>query len=298
MHRQCTGRDASATNKLFSSCIRCLIMQHKYKLLVSDIDGTLTDGRGIISVADLQALQDLSRLGVKISACTGRPARGCSSVLTKLPLGGYHIFFDGALVCNADQTEVVYSQTIKQELLGKIYNLAHKHKLTLELFSKDSFFVECESPLVKVHSELMGFNCNITDFSFKCVQENIIMGCLVIPADKEVKLKAIFTEFGNKLKLKISWGMNPARPDIRFININNDDVSKGKAVEALASYLEIELEEVAAIGDGANDISLLETAGLAIAMQNAPPELKAVADCVTGDIEHHGFAQAVRKYLL
>ena len=92
--------------------------------------------------------------------------------------------------------------------------------------------------------------------------------------------------------------MNPARPDIRLVNIIKDDVSKGKALMALCSHLRLNLEEVVAIGDGANDISLLATAGLAIAMQNAPPELKAVADYVTADIAHNGFAQAVQKYLL
>ena len=92
--------------------------------------------------------------------------------------------------------------------------------------------------------------------------------------------------------------MNPARPEIRLVNIIKDDVSKGKALMALASHLRLNLEEVVAIGDGANDISLLSNAGLAIAMKNAPPELKAVADYVTGDTEYNGFTQAVRKYLL
>jgi hydroxymethylpyrimidine pyrophosphatase-like HAD family hydrolase len=77
-----------------------------------------------------------------------------------------------------------------------------------------------------------------------------------------------------------------------------DDVSKGRALEALCVYLGLELKEVAAIGDGANDISLLSTAGLAIAMQNAPPQLKAAADYITPDLTHDGFAQEVHKHLL
>jgi hydroxymethylpyrimidine pyrophosphatase-like HAD family hydrolase len=66
----------------------------------------------------------------------------------------------------------------------------------------------------------------------------------------------------------------------------------------LCTHLGLELKEVAAIGDGANDISLLSTAGLAIAMQNAPPELKAVADYITPDLTHNGFALAVHRHLL
>ena len=92
--------------------------------------------------------------------------------------------------------------------------------------------------------------------------------------------------------------MNPARPDIYLVNVIKDDVSKGNALKALCSRMGLKIEETAAIGDGANDISLLETAGLAIAMQNAPLELKAVSDYVTADIAHNGFADAVQKYLL
>ena len=77
--------------------------------------------------------------------------------LKKIPSEGFHIFFDGALVCNSDQTEVIYAQPIEKDLLVEICGLAHSRGLTLELFSKTHFFVECESLLAKVHCELMNF---------------------------------------------------------------------------------------------------------------------------------------------
>jgi hydroxymethylpyrimidine pyrophosphatase-like HAD family hydrolase len=80
-------------------------MGNRYKLLVSDIDGTLTDGNGVITAADLKALREIHQAGKKISLSTGRVARGCHKVLERLPSGGFHIFSDGALVCNSDQTK-------------------------------------------------------------------------------------------------------------------------------------------------------------------------------------------------
>ena len=76
------------------------------------------------------------------------------------------------------------------------------------------------------------------------------------------------------------------------------DVSKGTALEALASFLGIPLTEVMAIGDGGNDIPLLSSAGLAVAMGNASDELKAVADYITLDVDHNGVAAAISKFLL
>ena len=71
-----------------------------------------------------------------------------------------------------------------------------------------------------------------------------------------------------------------------------------RALRALVLHLEISLTEVMAVGDGTNDISLLSSAGLAIAMGSAPDELKAVADYVTFDVDNNGLAAAVTKFLL
>jgi Cof subfamily protein (haloacid dehalogenase superfamily) len=273
-------------------------MQNQYKLLVSDIDGTITDGNGVISAVDLKAIRDLQQAGITLSLCTGRAARGCQKVLDRIPSDSFHIFFDGALVCNADLSEVIYARPITKDLVGEICNMAHSYGMTLELFSKAQFFVEYEDPLAKVHSDLMNFKFAVKDFTVVCNHESIVMGCLVMPVAEEKIFKPLLSEFGDNLKVKFSWTMNPARPDIYLVNVIKDDVSKGNALIALCAHLGLNLEQVVAIGDGSNDISLLETAGLAIAMQNAPPELKAVADHVTADIAHNGFAQAVRKYLL
>jgi len=90
----------------------------------------------------------------------------------------------------------------------------------------------------------------------------------------------------------------PAYPGVNFINVIARGVSKGRALRALVSYLKIPLDGVVAIGDGANDVSLLEEAGLAIAMGNAHDELKGVADHITLDVDHNGVAQAIRVFLL
>jgi len=273
-------------------------MPHKYKLLVSDIDGMLADGSGVISAADNKALLELHRAGIKMSLCTGRPAKGCRAILQKMPKDGFHVFFDGALVCNSDQTQVIYSRPIKKELLGEICALAHAQGLTLELFSNTHFYVEHEHTLAEIHSRLLKFETTTADFNAVCQQAPMIMGCLVIPATDENKFRPILADYGEKYHLIFSWTQNPTRPDIRLVNIMMNDVSKGRALRALCCHLGLEPEEVAAIGDGTNDISLLSTAGLAIAMQNAPPELQAVADYITPDLTHDGFAQPVHKHLL
>ena len=110
------------------------------------------------------------------------------------------------------------------------------------------------------------------------------------------KAKSFRNRFDRSLRFSVA--RSPAYPGVEFINVLAPEVSKGKALTALASHLGVSLSEVMAIGDGTNDISLLSIAGLAVAMGNAPDEVKAVAHRVTEDVGRSGVAAAVKKFLL
>jgi hypothetical protein len=273
-------------------------MQKKYKLLVSGIDGTITNEKGIISIADLNAIERVILGGTKITLCTGRPAKGCAYVLENFPTEGFHIFFDGALVCNAEQTETIFARTIDIKRLAAIRNLAQLDNVTLELFSPTGYFVERGSPQASLHSHLLRLDWTVADFASVCEKEPIIMGCLIIPSTEEMAFRGVLTSFGERKGLKFSFTIHPAWPAICFVNIIMDDVSKGRALKTMCVHMGINLDDVAAIGDSANDVSVLESVGLAIAMQSAPPELKAVSDIVTADVKYNGFSQAVLEFLL
>ena len=115
-------------------------------------------------------------------------------------------------------------------------------------------------------------------------------------AEEAAKAKHFCRHFEDSLHF--SWARTPAYAGVDFINVLAPEVSKGKALEALALYLGVAMSDVMAVGDGPNDIPLLSAAGLAVAMGNAMDELRAVADYVTLDVKHSGLAAAVEKFLL
>jgi len=266
-------------------------MQNRYKLLVTDIDGTIANKNGEISDTDLKALRDIHQAGVMISLCTGRAAGGCLRILNRLSMDGFHIFFDGALITNSMLTEEIYSQPIEEKLLRQVCKLASTNAITLELFSRSGFFISRQNPLADVHGQLMSFKPVTADFDTLCSREPIILCCMVTAASEEMRILSLFLKLESSLRF--SSTINPARPDIRLINITAKGVTKGTALTALISYLGLKQENAIAIGDGANDASLLANAGLAIAMQNAPDQLKGIADYITTDVEHNGVAQAI-----
>ncbi|MFC2021686.1 Cof-type HAD-IIB family hydrolase [Chloroflexota bacterium] len=273
------------------------MINNPYKLLVVDIDGTLLDKNGAISVEDEKALAKASDLGIQVSLSTGRVVKASLRIISQLSLDGYHMFFDGALVSNPETGEEVYVRPISEELLRQTIEFTHLNEINLDLYSATHFFVERETWVSDIRRQFFGIQPTIVDFSQLWQKERIIKGTLVVSsADERAKADSFCLHF--KDSLSFSWTKTPAYPGIDFINVVDPDVSKGKALEALASFLGIALTEVIAIGDGTNDISLLSKAGLAIAMGNAPDEVKAVADYVTLDIDHNGMAAAVERFLL
>ncbi len=267
----------------------------KYRLLVVDIDGTIIGKDGHVSAEDSEALTKVRRRGIRVSLSTGRAAPSCRPIIEQLALDGYHIFFDGALVSNIDKE--IYARPIESGVVREGIEFAHQHDVYLELYSASRFFIERETWATEIHRDFFNLEPTVVDFTGLWERERIIKWGLVTASPEEAaKVKSFRLHFDRSLHF--SPARSPAYPNIEFFNVVDLGVSKGKALAALASHLGIALTEVMAIGDGANDIPLLSSAGLAVAMGNAPDEVKAVAHHITLDVEHSGLAAAVKKFLL
>jgi Cof subfamily protein (haloacid dehalogenase superfamily) len=266
-----------------------------YRMLVVDIDGTLIGKDGSISDEDREALTEARQSGIKVSLSTGRAAQGCLPVIEKLGLDGYHIFFDGALVSNFDKE--VYAEPIDSGVVREAVEYTRQHDIYLELYSASRFFVERENWATEIHRDFFNLKPTVVDFSRIWERERIIKGGLVT-ASPEGAAKTEEFRLQFKRRLHFSAAKSPAYPGVDFTNVVDLGVSKGKALGALASHFKIPTAEVMAIGDGTNDIPLLSSVGLAVAMGNAPDEVKALAHYITLDVDHSGLAAAVNEFLL
>jgi len=267
----------------------------KYKLLVVDIDGTLVGKERTISDDNKEALAEARRLGVEVALSTGRAVLACRSILDQLALDGYHIYFDGALI--SGRGEEIYAEPLDREVVREAIAFARSLKIDLELYSANNYFVERETWSTDAHRKYFGIEHSIVDFTGLWEKERIIKGGLAsVNPEQKARAREFYAEF--KDSLHFSWAYSPAFPDVEFANVVALEVSKGRALEALTSYLGLSLEEVVAVGDETNDITLLSRAGLAVAMGNAPDEVKAVADHVTLDVDRNGLAAAIERFLL
>ena len=132
--------------------------------------------------------------------------------------------------------------------------------IDLELYSAGHYFVERESWSTDAHRHFFGIEPTIVDFTGLWERERIIKGGLAsVNPGQVAKSREFHAEF--KDRLHFSWARSPAFPDVEFANIVAREVSKGRALEALTAHLGISLSQVMAVGDEANDISLLSRAG-------------------------------------
>jgi len=269
----------------------------KYRLLMVDIDGTLIGKDGSISTEDSDALARVRRSGIGVSLSTGRATQSCLAIIDQLALDGYHIFFDGALVYSPQRGEEVYVEPLARGVVREAIEFVHQNDTYLELYSLTHCFIERETWASEIHRQFFNIEPTVVDFTGLWERERIIKGGLVTASPEEIaQAKGFRLRFNHSLHFSVA--RSPAYPGVEFINVIAPDVSKGKALSALASHLGISMAEVMAVGDGTNDIPLLSSVGLAIAMENAPDEVKAVAHYITYDIDHNGLAAAVNKFLL
>ena len=169
--------------------------------------------------------------------------------------------------------------------------------MALELYSADRYFVEREDWATDIRREFFQLEPTVTGLDRVWREERIIKGTVPArSAEEKARARGFCRHFAGQLSF--SWTRTPAYPEVDFVNVIAPGASKGRALEEMASFLGIPLAEVVAIGNGSNDVSLLATAGLAVAMGNSPAELKAVADFVVPDVEHSGVAAAVARFVL
>ena len=271
-------------------------MTKRFKLLVTDVDGTLLNGDGEVSGTNRAAIRSLVESGIPVALCTGRSIMSCRKIIDHLDLRDRnHIFYDGALVGTPDGEDPVRAVYLPPALVKEMVAFAADNGINLELAALRGSFSERETWSSHVKTTIFDHPVAIGPLSGIWEREKLIRASLTIrePGDKE-KADLFVARFRDDLR--VSPAHSPEFPEVTFLNLLVPGLSKGKAVEALAKSLGITTDEVVAAGDWLNDIPMMEAAGLAVAMGNAHDDVKAIADYVTLTAADDGLAHAIRRF--
>ncbi|MGL4799372.1 MAG: sugar-phosphatase [Cellulosilyticaceae bacterium] len=265
-----------------------------YKLIALDMDGTLLKSDHTISEETKHKLMQAKELGVKVVLASGRPIEGLQRYLEELDLqneGDYVVSYNGAFVQDTYTKEVVSKITLKGQDLHELHELAQELKVNIHAFSK----LGCITPILTKYSELEGeingIDVTVLDYSTIEKEEDIIK--IMMVEEPEILEEAI-----KKLPAEIYEKYTVVRSAPFFLEFLHKEVNKGAGVKALAEALNITREEVICVGDAGNDEHMVRFAGLGVAMGNAFPELKEIANFITKTNEEDGVAHVVDKFIL
>lgn len=268
----------------------------KYKMLVLDVDGTLLNDEKMISKRTLHALRKVQQMGVQIMLASGRPTYGLLPLAKQLELGiynGYVLSYNGGQVINASNGEVIFERRINPEQIPYLEKKAVKNDFTIMTYNGDT--VVCNRPgdaHVEAEAKLNGMKLEVQEF-FSALIDYPPCKCMLVSDDEE-SLMSLETHF----KRRLNGVLDVFRSEPYFLEVVGSGVDKGNTLAAVMEKLGIKKEEVVAFGDGVADVSMLQMAGLGIAMGNAPDSVKRCADHVTASNNEDGVAVAIENFLL
>jgi len=263
-----------------------------YKLLASDMDGTLLKDDYTISPRTQKAIHNWLAAGLHFVPCTGRPLCGLNSVTPLFEEDMPVVVHHGAMVVMHRSKKQLFYVELATDLVMEVYKLGEERKLPIAIYSKDELFFNMDCQPLKEYEKAIGTKGivasqdEIQNIAAKDVV-NVIW--LDYPERIAIHQKEMPAHFGDKLNCHASgkW----------LFEFVAKEATKAAGLDKLIAHLGIRREEVVAIGDSYNDLSMLKYAGYSIAMGNAYDEVKSACDYITLTNEEDGVAAWMEGYL-
>ena len=271
-----------------------------YKLIAMDMDGTLLTSDKEITTYTKSILHKAADRGVILAVCTGRLFASADYYASLLGTDVPVIASNGAYIKDKKTNKIIYENKLGLERINEITSLVKSYGLWASYYTTSHIISEVMTMATRFYSDRNEYfpqNGKISIDTGKSFQEileyygeEIIK--IVISTERYEALAGLRRAIEKQCDVSImsSWNNN--------IEIMSPGVSKGNSVSMLAKFYGIEKSQIMCFGDNENDTSMIEYAGMGIAMGNATEQLKSKADYITDTNDNDGVAKAIKKYVL
>lgn len=268
----------------------------KYKLLVLDVDGTLLNDEREISKRTLAALLKVQQMGVRIVLASGRPTYGLMPLAKTLELGNYGGFvlsYNGCQIIKAQNGEILFERRINPEMLPYLEKKARKNGFAIFTYHDDTLITDSPDNEYIKNEALLNNLKIIKEDEFSTAIDFAPCKCMLV-SDKEKALIGLEQHWEKRL----AGTLDAFRSEPYFLEVVPCGVNKANTLGALLEHLGVTREEVIAVGDGVCDVTMLQLAGMGVAMGHSQDSVKVCADYVTASNEEDGVALTVEKLIL
>lgn len=263
----------------------------RISLLVSDVDGTLVTKDKTLTDANIAAAKRLQAAGVHLSLVSSRPPAGFAMMSGPLALNGPIGAFNGGAILHPD-LNVIEETFVPPEAARIALDAFAEFGIDAWLFTRDTWYVTRTDGIYvpREHHTIQKEPALVASFDPHLDRIGKLVGSSQDFAAVAACEAALAERLGTSATAK--------RSQPYYLDVTPHGFDKGEAVRRIARILDVPMSEVAVIGDQSNDLPMFAVAATKIAMGNAIDDLKAVADFVTDDNEHSGFATAIDRFVL
>ena len=267
----------------------------KYRMIVLDLDGTLTNSKKIITERTKQALFQAQERGIKVVLASGRPTYGVVPLSEELKLdkfGSYILSFNGGQIRNEKTKEIIFQQTLPTNMIHHLIDLAEQYKVDFLTYENGTIITN------NVNSPYVGVESNTNQMPIMGISNMKEHITFPIPKMLMVGDGDYMATVEKNIQERMNGKLSVYRSEPFFLEIMPNGIDKAASIERLLLHTGIKREEVIACGDGFNDLSMIQFAGLGVAMENAQDIVKKNADYITTSNDEDGVAAVVEKFLL
>ena len=261
------------------------------RLLVSDVDGTLVRPDKSLSPAVLDAVAALRRHGVRLAVVSSRATIGLDVLIGPLRLDTPRAGFNGGVILGVDD-QVLEEHVIPEAACRETVARLEADGLDVWVFADGRWLLK-NRRLPYIEHERRSLNADyeaVDDFAPFLARTHKLMGSSSDFARVALAEATLAEAVGTEVAVH--------RSQLFHVDVTHRDANKGSAALSIARRLGVDRSEMACIGDMSNDIPMLDVAGLAIAMGNAPDAVRAHAHDVVASNEADGWAEAVQRLIL
>ncbi len=269
-----------------------------YRLLALDVDGTLLDSAGVLRPAVRRAVRAAADAGCAVAIATGRRYHAACEIADALGLDAPLILHNGAVVQRARSGEVLAESPLAVDVAHAVAEVMAASGAQVVAFPPPRLGDVVLAGPPDLDGELAALY--LADCGLRVHRRPVdalfdgVGPLTMVAMDSESRLDDVAAALRHRTDCRITrntfplWGRR-----FHVLDVLAPETSKAAALAALAARLGVPIAEIVAIGDHFNDVEMLEAAGLGIAMGNAPAEVQARADRVTGTCDEEGVAQAL-----
>jgi Cof subfamily protein (haloacid dehalogenase superfamily) len=263
----------------------------KISLVLADVDGTLLTKEKSLTTRATAAVRALKEARIRFAIASSRPPRGLAMLIEPLALDTPIAAFNGGIYILPDLS-VIRQQLLDSGLVREVVAAMRDRGLDVWFYTAMDWLVsDPDGSHVRKEAATVQF-------------EPVVIANLDAAPPGIAKVVGVSDDHdlvqrcGAELQRLLRGGASVSRSQPYYVDITSKDANKGGVAELISAYLSVPKEEIATIGDSANDVLMFKHSGFSIAMGNAPNEVKAEAQVTTDSNEDDGFASAIERFVL